>query len=387
LCLERGAGISNSARRDLPSYRKRTVLKHFSKWSDGFDLEYMPSANGLQTGNLFPARLRVSHQDRKLNTNYRRNGKLQSCEPCRKGKLRCDHMTPTCGRCIRRNKAQQCVYHPAPLTKPANLPTPSTVTESSSPSALVQSTEWCTPAPSGISRPPTEPTGVSLPARSEQIGALPPRATRASSLPAQPWSSLNYGQQSIEELRRPLPEAHVRGESAIQAPSTGFIHHTAILDENELSIGILNGRADARGDGGPTAQVPRLYIERGAAVLTLLKELPTFQQYIDKWFSFARGVILIEPMVKIFTSGLWATWSKTLQDQNAKDLQSMSERIWSNTLKPLTPTLKRHMTPREFCNSVTGENLRWEVVGIVVTLVALLCMSLSGTPASIPLHN
>lgn len=48
---------------------------------------------------------------------YRRNGKLQSCEPCRKSKLRCDHTTPSCGRCVRRKRAEQCVYHPSPLTQ------------------------------------------------------------------------------------------------------------------------------------------------------------------------------------------------------------------------------------------------------------------------------
>lgn len=46
----------------------------------------------------------------------RRNGQLWSCEPCRKSKLRCDHTTPVCARCVRRNKADLCIYHPAPLT-------------------------------------------------------------------------------------------------------------------------------------------------------------------------------------------------------------------------------------------------------------------------------
>jgi Fungal Zn(2)-Cys(6) binuclear cluster domain len=53
------------------------------------------------------------HQIRK----YRRNGKLQSCEPCRKSKLRCDHTTPSCGRCVKRRRIDQCVYHPSPLTQ------------------------------------------------------------------------------------------------------------------------------------------------------------------------------------------------------------------------------------------------------------------------------
>lgn len=48
----------------------------------------------------------------------RRNGKLSSCEPCRKSKLRCDHKAPICDRCITRGQDAQCFYHPAPLTQP-----------------------------------------------------------------------------------------------------------------------------------------------------------------------------------------------------------------------------------------------------------------------------
>ncbi|ORY15257.1 hypothetical protein BCR34DRAFT_558944 [Clohesyomyces aquaticus] len=48
----------------------------------------------------------------------RRNGKPASCEPCRKNKTRCDHAFPKCDRCHQRGIADQCFYHPAPLTKP-----------------------------------------------------------------------------------------------------------------------------------------------------------------------------------------------------------------------------------------------------------------------------
>ncbi|RAL14251.1 uncharacterized protein BO97DRAFT_469130 [Aspergillus homomorphus CBS 101889] len=48
----------------------------------------------------------------------RRNGQLSSCEPCRKSKLRCDHESPICGRCLTNNQAERCFYHPAPLTQP-----------------------------------------------------------------------------------------------------------------------------------------------------------------------------------------------------------------------------------------------------------------------------
>ncbi|THV68196.1 hypothetical protein D6D28_06904 [Aureobasidium pullulans] len=49
----------------------------------------------------------------------RKNGKQASCEPCRRGKVRCDHHVPTCDRCRRRNMSSECYYHPAPLTRPS----------------------------------------------------------------------------------------------------------------------------------------------------------------------------------------------------------------------------------------------------------------------------
>lgn len=69
---------------------------------------------------------------------FRRNGKKQACEPCRKGKLACDHGSPFCGRCTRRKTTSKCIYHPAPMTKDprkdsqASAQRPSTSSESSS---------------------------------------------------------------------------------------------------------------------------------------------------------------------------------------------------------------------------------------------------------------
>ncbi|KAF2466147.1 uncharacterized protein BDR25DRAFT_345731 [Lindgomyces ingoldianus] len=52
----------------------------------------------------------------------RRNGKPASCEPCRKNKTRCDHAFPKCDRCRQRGISEKCFYHPAPLTKPRGTP-------------------------------------------------------------------------------------------------------------------------------------------------------------------------------------------------------------------------------------------------------------------------
>jgi hypothetical protein len=97
-----------------------------------------------------------------------------------------------------------------------------------------------------------------------------------------------------------------------------------------------------------------------------------------RWFSFAGGIVVIEPMMKIFLEGLSSTWHKTLECQKPADLRMMSEKIWENTLKPVSRLLNRHTTAREFCANVTGAYLRWEVVGILVTLVSLVAQSLKG---------
>lgn len=88
--------------------------------------------------------------------------------------------------------------------------------------------------------------------------------------------------------------------------------------------------------------------------------------------------MVIEPMVNIFLEGLSSTWLKTLESQKPADLRLMSERIWENTLKPVSRILNGRTTPREFCANVTGAYLRWEIVGLLVTLVSLVAQSLKG---------
>jgi hypothetical protein len=99
---------------------------------------------------------------------------------------------------------------------------------------------------------------------------------------------------------------------------------------------------------------------------------------LTRWFSFAGGIVVIEPMVNIYLKGIWSTWHKTLEVQRPEDLRHMSEKLWENTLRPPSTLLNRATSPREFCLNVTGEFLNWEVIGIIVSLVSLLAQSLKG---------
>ncbi|KAF1919497.1 hypothetical protein BDU57DRAFT_143526 [Ampelomyces quisqualis] len=313
----------------------------------------------VRTGNLFPARLRESHQDKRQNTNFRRNGKLQACEPCRKGKMRCDHMMPICGRCTKRSKPDQCVYHPAPLTK---APSPHN-TNSDQSSSRVNSFGTAYQSPSA--RESTCDTVYHGAKRVKRADTFQPVAD----LPRQAESQ---GPVALEDLSRSLLDHGARKDTLGLDDSAGFINHSAVLAEHELSIGIQPPNTDV----ASTPRVSQGQIDRGAAVLTLLRNLSTIEKYIDKWFSFAGGIVVIEPMVKIYLEGLRSTWHRALESQKPADLRMMSEQVWENTLRPVSRILNRHTTPREFCANVTGAFLRWEVVGIIVTLVSLVAQSL-----------
>ncbi|KAF2197230.1 hypothetical protein GQ43DRAFT_444426 [Delitschia confertaspora ATCC 74209] len=313
------------------------------------------------TGTGFPARLRQSHQSRRLNPYYRRNGKLQSCEPCRKGKLRCDHMMPTCGRCARRNRPEQCVYHPAPLTrKSTSIPTP----ESS------ETTETPPPASVYPIAQPFDSTSL-LSLQFSQYNDPPtvqPRVPRASSLPAQLDPSTIH-QHSLEEFRR----HNLTRDDQFQK-SAAFVSHSAILFEHEDTIGVdlTPSSAECQDDHehGPS----KSQIQRGASILALLKDLPTFDRYIDKWYTYTRGSIVIEPMMKAWSAGVWSTYRQVLERQKPEELIQFSTKVWTNTLKPIGMT--QNTTPRQFQAMTTGENLRWEIVGLIFALVGIMGHSL-----------
>lgn len=87
------------------AYSEPTLSNSELRTFDSPHLEFCDSLDVLPTWIMFQM------------PTTRRNGQLWSCEPCRKSKLRCDHATPVCGRCIRRDRQHLCVYHPSPLTR------------------------------------------------------------------------------------------------------------------------------------------------------------------------------------------------------------------------------------------------------------------------------
>lgn len=300
---------------------------------------------------------------------------------------------PTCGRCARRNKVDKCVYHPAPLTKTALPPTPRQTSSNHSSSDSGSASNFYSDRPGrriattfGSSAVPVKGSTLPQPlpslaqvaeynltsASEAIIGSVYYRSSRANSVPVlagELTQQITFGRQESS------PKHPIRDDALSFDHRAAFINDFAVLTESELSIGIQPPIVGTL----PTPSISQSHIDKGAAVLTLLRDFPAIQIYIEKWFSFASGFVVIGPMVKIYTNGIWSSWQKTLSAQKPADLRRMSERVWENTMRPISGLLNRHTTPQDFCANITGDFLRWEVVGIVVTLTSLLAQSLKGS--------
>jgi hypothetical protein len=83
---------------------------------------------------------------------------------------------------------------------------------------------------------------------------------------------------ALEELRKPLSDTGTQADVLSFDNSAGFINHSAVLAEHELSIGIQSSNDDST----LVSKVSQLQIDRGAIVLTLFKDLSALGKYIEK---------------------------------------------------------------------------------------------------------
>jgi hypothetical protein len=160
-------------------------------------------------------------------------------------------------RCAKRNKPDQCVYHPAPLTKGQ---TPhDTNSDQSSPRVNSFGTAYQSLSEREISR--------------DSIYPAPKRVKLTEA-----FQSQSQKQNVFDELHKPLPDESIREDALRFDNGAGFINHSAVLAEHELSIGIQPPNDDTT----PISKVSQLQIDRGATVLTLLRDLQAIERYIDK---------------------------------------------------------------------------------------------------------
>ena len=265
----------------------------------------------------------------------RRNGKPQSCEPCRKAKAACGHELPICQRCRRRNIVAQCTYHPAPLTRPAPL-------------SPVEGARVQKKAGSAASTDATRHHGQHVNGGSNLLFLVNQRVKVSEDIRVS--SSEFLGPTSFSAVFRDI-QANMGEDLLVMQP------------EDELSSE-TNQEQDHWWKS-----------ERLSLGTSILKHFPEQQLC---WRLITRHILSCDvelhiPSMKYCLESIWSTYGDFLSEPRSQEsLNTMAQTILQNELAPI-PTCR---STGEWLESFTGCRLRWEIIGTFFAIFGLAVMSM-----------
>ena len=262
----------------------------------------------------------------------RRNGKPQSCEPCRKAKTACDHGLPQCHRCIRKEIVDQCTYHPAPLTGAKRS---SRVTKSREASDAVASTTSTNDASNLLLLLSRQ--------RSIQSG----------------FGNRNSGRRQSSQFLGPTS-------------------YSAVLSENQASLGeTLWGPHQDEGhvvqqrrEHELEAEAASEQLKHGMEVFRAFPSRPLCLRFLDRYFS-VYDAPHHEPSLRYCLLSIFDTSGAFLKHHES--LAQLSETVLRNSY---TPTAS-YKTAAEWLESFSGGHLRFEVVGSFLAIFGLAVVTLA----------
>ncbi|RYP14836.1 hypothetical protein DL767_010374 [Monosporascus sp. MG133] len=300
----------------------------------------------MQTSSLTPTPGSISATQVRTGK-YRRNGQLQSCEPCRKSKLRCDHIVPICQRCIRRRRGNQCVYLSTPLAKSrrsprAELPTPSTITGDGGSPDIVQSVE----------------TG---------------RTSTVHGATANEASTCGNAVQRHRAASAPPLNARCEPPSSQNPGFLGVTSYSSIFADLG-NLGVVPSNAES--SQVRYVMVSHHRMTESCEVLSFLKDRSTLNRFVSRIFKAAGGSsnMCLEPIMKRWLLKLSIHHGDVLKAQEPGRIRRMCELIWRNTRSPLI--FDGSISPLDWACLGTGPNLRWEVVGCIAAVTGICAASL-----------
>ena len=260
----------------------------------------------------------------------RRNGKKSSCEPCRKSKLSCDHIRPVCGRCRRRRVPELCLYHPAPMTNGRRPSPPSTIANHS--------------------------------LQDEQNLHQLPTASASS---RDYYTSPSLLEDKVADSSPPVP---------------GFLgptSYSAVFTEGQSDLSKENGKLSREINiRGWQSSVPPSWdsgrIKEGAEVLSLLADLSKYKSILNRRHEMCLSAssLYIRDCIALIPS--------TLKDSHGQlwCLTTLSRNVFIKTSTPCLIDAK--MSLREYPSFLMGENLCWETVGIMLSVLGLSAVLMDG---------
>jgi hypothetical protein len=174
------------------------------------------------------------------------------------------------------------------------------------------------------------------------------------------------------------PSTEISNMSFFRDSKTGFLGPTsynAVFTENPGSLSVIQEPYESSDDPVQLAPISPEKIQQGAEVLSMLRDIPIYQRFTQRYFDICDGIVVMKPAYRIWIDELWSEFGRLLQEGNPEQLRSLSELVWRNTRRPMK--IHSQMTAREWAKSASGRNLRWEVVGVILSLVGLIAVNLS----------
>ena len=261
----------------------------------------------------------------------RKNGKQASCEPCRRGKVRCDHHMPICDRCRRRNMSSECYYHPAPLTRTPKrmrlsslgddaVDTAGTVGQAGSVATIIPRDDTCVDA--GIRQNDQEDRARSVP----DANATPPATLPLLSL------------------------------QTLDATSTRIVPGTAVYDDR----------------GNETLEEDLLSITK---ILEHLQHFGIINKLVLEYYQLGQTAAIPSQLVLPVLFDLQRLHEDILRGRGATDdaaskaaMSTMAHQILRATSSRSIITSSTSLT--EFTSFYSGRNLRVETIGLIFAIAA-----------------
>lgn len=179
-----------------------------------------------------------------------------------------------------------------------------------------------------------------------------------------------------------VPSAGILFESSERVRSVGFLGQTSstvVVAElnNSLGINVPELPNEPRSEG-----VSDACVRRGVQVLSYFRDENRMRQSLDQFFNNGdgEGFLLFRPVYFAWLD----YFLPVVKDASSKSsLEALSAKIWLNTQKSVL--CDRATTALDWALATTGENVRWETLGLLLSLTgvgSILLPSSHPTPGS-----
>ena len=117
-----------------------------------------------------------------------------------------------------------------------------------------------------------------------------------------------------------------------------------------------------------------LRVQLGAKLLESLHDIPLIENLAERWCRMRQGLGTPPPLVRAILASLKTSYGDILSNAREHDLLEVSRGICLNSQKPLE--LATCATAQTYIESCVGQNLRWETLGILISIVGASAVTL-----------